>query len=147
MSSIRIVAGILLVISLIGIYIGWNIHSDFNYEPLGPRPFPVGTLILIALCFIFLVFFSEDTKVKWGDFILWKKLIVLTLAFLIYALFFKFLGFIICTIFLIFTITLLFGATLIKAIVFSISSSIILYYLFNTLLQITLPFGFIFDNF
>ncbi|EDO7636172.1 tripartite tricarboxylate transporter TctB family protein, partial [Campylobacter coli] len=24
---------------------------------------------------------------------------------------------------------------------------IILYYLFNTLLQITLPFGFIFDNF
>ncbi|EAI3131214.1 tripartite tricarboxylate transporter TctB family protein, partial [Campylobacter coli] len=38
-------------------------------------------------------------------------------------------------------------ATLIKAIVFSISSSIILYYLFNTLLQITLPFGFIFDNF
>ncbi len=135
MSSIRIVAGILLVISLIGIYIGWNIHSDFNYEPLGPRPFPVGTLILIALCSIFLVFFSEDTKVKWGDFILWKKLIVLTLAFLI------------CTIFLIFTITLLFGATLIKAIVFSISSSIILYYLFNTLLQITLPFGFIFDNF
>ncbi|EJV7019188.1 tripartite tricarboxylate transporter TctB family protein [Campylobacter coli] len=92
-------------------------------------------------------FFSEDTKVKWGDFILWKKLIVLTLAFLIYALFFEFLGFIICTIFLIFTITLLFGATLIKAIVFSISSSIILYYLFNTLLQITLPFGFIFDNF
>ncbi|EMW0205991.1 TPA: tripartite tricarboxylate transporter TctB family protein [Campylobacter coli] len=61
--------------------------------------------------------------------------------------FFEFLGFIICTIFLIFTITLLFGATLIKAIVFSISSSIILYYLFNTLLQITLPFGFIFDNF
>ncbi|EHV4789416.1 hypothetical protein I9Q68_08755 [Campylobacter coli] len=56
MSSIRIVAGILLVISLIGIYIGWNIHSDFNYEPLGPRPFPVGTLILIALCSIFLVF-------------------------------------------------------------------------------------------
>ncbi|ELU9957540.1 tripartite tricarboxylate transporter TctB family protein [Campylobacter coli] len=109
MSSIRIVAGILLVISLIGIYIGWNIHSDFNYEPLGPRPFPVGTLILIALCSIFLVFFSEDTKVKWGDFILWKKLIVLTLAFLIYALFFEFLGFIICTIFLIFTITLLFG--------------------------------------
>lgn len=49
MSSIRIVAGILLVISLIGIYIGWNIHSDFNYEPLGPRPFPVGTLILIAV--------------------------------------------------------------------------------------------------
>ncbi|MGI7922320.1 tripartite tricarboxylate transporter TctB family protein [Campylobacter coli] len=92
-------------------------------------------------------FFSEDTKVKWGNFILWKKLIVLTLAFLIYALFFEFLGFIICTIFLIFTITLLFGATLIKAIVFSISSSIILYYLFNTLLQITLPFGFIFDNF
>lgn len=147
MLSTRIFAGILFIISLIGIYIGWGIHSDFNYEPVGPRPFPVGTLILIAICSILLFFFAEDTEVKWGNFKFWKKFIVLTLSLLAYALLFEFLGFMICTAVLMFIMALLFNTNLIKALVFCISSSIILYYLFDNLLQITLPFGAIFNNF
>lgn len=144
MLSTRIFAGILFVISLIGIYIGWGIHSEFNYEPVGPRPFPVGTLILIAVCSILLFFFAEDTEVEWGNFKFWKKFIVLTLSLLAYALLFEFLGFMICTAFLMFIMALLCNASFIKALIFSIPSSIILYYLFDTLLQITLPLGSVF---
>ncbi|KGI57260.1 tripartite tricarboxylate transporter TctB family protein [Campylobacter sp. MIT 97-5078] len=147
MLSSRIFSGILFVLAIIGIYIGWGIHSDFNYEPLGPRPFPIATLALIAFCSILLLFFAEDTKVEWGNLALWKKLIILAIALLLYALCFEFLGFIICTACLMFIMALLFNANVLKALIFSIVSSFILYYFFDNLLQITLPFGFIFDYF
>ncbi|CAM4010165.1 tripartite tricarboxylate transporter TctB family protein [Campylobacter hepaticus] len=146
-SSIKIIAGILLIISLIGIYKGLSIHSDFNYEPLGPRAFPIGILILISFFSLFLIFISKNNGLKWGDFIFWKKFIILTLALLLYAIFFELLGFMLCTFLLIFIMTLLFKTTLPKACIFSILSSIILYYFFDNVLQITLPFGFIFNHF
>ena len=145
MLSTRIFAGILFILALLGIYIGWGIHSDFNYEPLGPRPFPIGTLSLIALCSILLFFFSKNTKVKWGNLFLWKKLIILAFSFFIYAFCFEFLGFVICTAFLMFVISLLFNASLLKGLLFSVVSSFILYYFFGELLRITLPSGFIFS--
>ncbi|MDI5424986.1 tripartite tricarboxylate transporter TctB family protein, partial [Salmonella enterica subsp. enterica serovar Kentucky] len=28
----------------------WQIQSEYSYEPVGPRPFPLGIIGLMALC-------------------------------------------------------------------------------------------------
>ncbi|TQR30648.1 tripartite tricarboxylate transporter TctB family protein [Campylobacter sp. MIT 99-7217] len=144
MISTRILASILIVLSLAGIYIGWGITTPFSYEPLGPRPFPIGTLILLTFCSFLLFFFAEDTNVKWPDTKLLKKLVALVLSFFIFAFCFEYLGFIICSGLLMFVMALLFGTNIIKALIFSALASVILYYCFDDLLQITLPSGYIF---
>ncbi|MDE5602810.1 MAG: tripartite tricarboxylate transporter TctB family protein [Helicobacter sp.] len=126
------------------LYNGLSISTTYSYEPLGPKPFPIASLSLIALCSIALFFFAEDTKVNWGNLTLWKKLVILSIALFIFAGIFEYLGFIIASIFLSFTMALLFGAKKLYAIIFAIIISFLLYYLFDRLLQITLPIGYVF---
>lgn len=145
MVSTRIFASLLIVLSLLGVYYGWGIVTQFSYEPLGPRPFPIGTLVLIALCAILLFFFAENTNVQWPSFKVFQRLIALIISLFIFAFLFEYLGFIPCSILLIFAMALIFRATLIKALIFAILSGLFLYYFFDTLLQITLPLGYIFD--
>ena len=49
--SDRIFAGIWLLLCIGGMFVAWQIHSEYSYEPVGPRPFewlgfPVATAIL-----------------------------------------------------------------------------------------------------
>ncbi|WP_297195570.1 tripartite tricarboxylate transporter TctB family protein [uncultured Campylobacter sp.] len=145
MLSTKIFSVLLLVLSLFGIYIGWGITTEFQYEPLGPRPFPIGALVLIALCSVLLFFFAEDTNVQWPKFAVAKRLIILAISFFAFYLLFEYIGFIISSGLFMLIIALLFGANFIKALIFSVLCSTILYYCFDALLQITLPVGFIFE--
>ncbi len=36
--SDRIFAGIWLLLCIGGLMVGWQIHSEYSYEPVGPRP-------------------------------------------------------------------------------------------------------------
>ena len=85
--SDRIFAGVWLLLCAGGMFIAWQIHSEYAYEPVGPRPFPVG-------------------------------IIGLTAAF-----------------------GLLFGATLPAAGVAGVAMGIALWYVFDALLDVTLPLG------
>ena len=73
MISIRIFSVILLALCSFLIYQGLGIKTEFSYEPLGPRPFPIIALILIALGAFSLFFFFEETEIKWPDLALAKK--------------------------------------------------------------------------
>ncbi|MFQ2027897.1 hypothetical protein ACK333_03255 [Aeromonas veronii] len=42
--SDRIFAAIWLLLCLAGAAIAWQIQSEYSYEPLGPRPFPLGII-------------------------------------------------------------------------------------------------------
>lgn len=145
MLSTRIFACFLLCVSVFLIFSGWSISAQYNYEPLGPKPFPIVSLFLIAFCSILLFFFAEDTKVSWGNLELWKKLVILVAVLFLFAGMFEYLGFIISACFLIFTMSLLFEARVIYSMVFAIFGSIGFYYFFENFLQITLPFGLIFE--
>ncbi len=144
MFSTKICSLVLFSLSLIGVYIGWGIQTEFSYEPLGPRPFPVATLALLALCSLLLFFFQEKSNIKWYAFDVWKKLIALIIAFCIFAFLFEYLGFVLSSIFFIFCVSLLFQAKLFPAFIFAVCCSISIYYLFDSILQITLPIGLIF---
>lgn len=41
-------------------FIAWQIHSEYAYEPVGPRPFPVGIIGLMLLCSVLLLLRRPD---------------------------------------------------------------------------------------
>ncbi|WP_104721477.1 tripartite tricarboxylate transporter TctB family protein [Helicobacter mesocricetorum] len=144
MLSIRIFALLFIFLSLVLMHYGLGIKSEFSYEPLGPRPFPLATLALIALCNVLLLFFSEQTKIQWPSLKLLQSLAFLLLNFFCYAWAFEYLGFLFASAIFIFFVALIFGARVFPALVFAVLCSLALFCLFDTLMQITLPQGEIF---
>lgn len=144
--STKIFSLIVFVLCLLGIYIGWDLSTPFHYEPLGPRPFPLGSLALIALCCVLLFFWGDKTEVFWGDKTLLKNNCILALAFFGLVLSFEEIGFILSTAVFSFVCSLLFGARFKQAALYSILQSCFLFYAFERWLDVTLPIGYIFTQ-
>lgn len=138
--SQRIFALVWLILCVIGIYIGWGIQSEFSYEPLGPRPFPVAILSLMAMCALALLFGKQEA-VEWPKPYVLCRLALLILSLVIYAWAFEWLGFPIATSLLTISVALLFGATPIAAVISGPVLGICLFYAFDKLLDVTLPIG------
>lgn len=145
MISIRVFSVFLVLLCSFLIYEGWGIKTEFAYEPLGPRPFPIITLVLIIFGAISLFFFFEKTEIKWPDLALAKKTILLIINLFVFASLFEYLGFILSSMIFIFLTSLIFKAKWFYALIFAVLASVLLYYLFDGLMQITLPVGQIFE--
>lgn len=109
--SDRIFAGIWLLLCIAGLFIAWQIQSEYSYEPVGPRPFPLGIIGLMALCALALLLRHPDT-VSWPRRHVLQKLITMIIILLMYAWGFEWLGFPIATALLTMVIGMLFGATI-----------------------------------
>ncbi|KNB28727.1 membrane protein, partial [Salmonella enterica subsp. enterica serovar Infantis] len=90
--SDRIFAGIWLLLCIAGLFIAWQIQSEYSYEPVGPRPFPLGIIGLMALCALALLLRHPDT-VSWPRRYVLQKLITMIIILLMYAWGFEWLGF------------------------------------------------------
>lgn len=138
--SDRIFAGLWLLLCLGGLFIGWGIQSEYSYEPLGPRPFPLAILSLMALCSALLLL-RRPQKIEWPHNKVLQRLLVLVITLVLYAWGFEWLGFPLATALLTFTIGLLFQASLLAAAISGIVMGISLFYAFDYLLDVTLPLG------
>lgn len=143
--STRIFAVVLFVICGVGIYLCKDLTPPISYEPLGPRPFPLGALALIAFCCVLLFFFGDKTKVHWGDLTLWRKNILLILSFFVYFMLFERVGFSVSTAIFAFFVALIFGGKVKFALPFAIILGGVLYYVFDRWFEVTLPLGYIFN--
>ncbi|PHM38350.1 tripartite tricarboxylate transporter TctB family protein [Xenorhabdus innexi] len=141
--SDRIFAIIWLVLCTIGLSIGWSIHSEYNYEPLGPRPFPIAIISLMALCAL-LMLFRKPEIVDWPAPQALRRLLLLIVCLTFYAGMFEWLGFPLATTLLTVSIALLFNATLPAAIISGVILGISLFFIFDRLLDVTLPLGSLF---
>lgn len=138
--SDRIFAGIWLLLCIGGLFVGWQIHSEYSYEPVGPRPFPVGILGLMALCAVALLLRRPDV-VEWPHHRVLQRLVMMVVVLLMYAWGFEWLGFPVATAILTLVIGMLFGATLPAAALSGAALGIVLWYAFDRLLDVTLPLG------
>ncbi|MCC8381874.1 tripartite tricarboxylate transporter TctB family protein [Xenorhabdus sp. PB30.3] len=141
--SDRIFAVIWLVLCGIGLVIGWGIHSEYSYEPLGPRPFPIAIISLMALCALLLLF-KKPEIVNWPAPQTLLRLLLLIISLIFYAGTFEWLGFPLATTLLTVSIALLFNATLPAAIISGLILGISLFFIFDHLLDVTLPIGSLF---
>ncbi|CAI1616503.1 tripartite tricarboxylate transporter TctB family protein [Serratia ficaria] len=138
--SDRIFAGFWLLLCIGGLFIGWDIQSEYSYEPLGPRPFPLAILSLMALCAALLLL-NRPQAVEWPHNKVMRRLLALVIALVLYAWGFEWLGFPLATALLTFSIGLLFQASLPAAAISGVIMGVVLYYAFDQLLDVTLPLG------
>lgn len=138
--SDRIFAGIWIALCIAGLFIGWQIQSEYSYEPLGPRPFPMVIIGLMLLCAVLLLLRHPDV-VEWPHRQTLQRLLVLVITLGLYAWSFEWLGFPLATTLLTASIGLLFGATIPAALLSGIVMGGILFYAFDHLLDVTLPLG------
>ncbi|QDY42556.1 tripartite tricarboxylate transporter TctB family protein [Candidatus Pantoea soli] len=138
--SDRIFAGVWLVLCIAGLFIAWQIQSDYSYEPVGPRPFPMLLLSLMAICAVMMLLRKPDT-VQWPVAATLKRLLLLCVMLFLYGWLFERLGFTLCTTLLTFGIGLLFGARWWAAALSGVIMGVALFYAFDRLLDVTLPVG------
>lgn len=127
----------------LAIFMFWQSYDmvpNFSYEPLGPRAFPLLLSLLIALCGFSLI---VKNKFKSESISKLTKIRILFLSLILFAYAFSFipLGFIISTSIAILAIGYLFKGPTIPIVLSSISIPIILYYIFDHLLEVVLPAG------
>ena len=72
-------AGFWLLLCIGGLFIGWGIQSEYSYEPLGPRPFPLAILSLMALCAALLLL-RRPQAVEWPHNKVLQRLLVLVIT-------------------------------------------------------------------
>ncbi|WP_130830894.1 tripartite tricarboxylate transporter TctB family protein [[Erwinia] mediterraneensis] len=138
--SDRIFAAIWLLLCLSGLFVAWGIQSDYSYEPVGPRPFPMLILGLMAICALLMLFRKAD-PVQWPARPMLKRLLALSLMLFLYGWLFESLGFPLTTTLLAFGMGVLFGARWWAAALSGVVMGCALYWAFDRLLEVTLPFG------
>ena len=140
--SDRIFAGIWIVLCIAGLFIGWQIQSEYSYEPVGPRPFPIAIIGLMLICAVLLLLRHPDV-VEWPGRQVLQRLLVMVMTLGCYAWGFEWLGFPLATTLITFGIGLLFGATIPAAILSGVVLGGVLFYAFDRLLDVALPLGFL----
>ena len=136
----------LLALAAIGLLtLAWGYTAPIAYDPIGPRPYPMLILSLLALGCIYLVVrpstLTHALNLGYTKAILQN--IGLCMAFLLaYALTFELLGFPLATALMAFGVGKLFGGSSKACLISGIALGALLYVLFDLLLDVPLPLGF-----
>ena len=118
----------------------WHLVVPFAYEPVGPKAFPVLLAGLMAACCAVL-FVDPDRDIRWPEPALLGKGSLLIAVLMAYAFAFEVLGFAIATVLMVIATSRLFGASWKAALVSGLVIGIAGYFLFDRVLEVTLPLG------
>lgn len=127
------------VCALIAVMI-WRLNVPFAYEPVGPKAFPLLLALLMALC-CFALIVKPERGVEIPELSALGKGALVILILLGYALSFEQLGFPLATLLMVPLISRLFGGRWMWGMVCGLVVSILGYFIFDGLLQVTLPLG------
>jgi putative tricarboxylic transport membrane protein len=138
-----VIADRLLGLAFIGIacaagFSAWNLVVPFAADPLGPSPFPITIALVMGLCGAILVVqpvhgFERPERLAAPP--------MLVLAMVLYALSLVPLGFMPATALMAAAVALLFSAKPAQAAVVGIATALVLWGLFDKLLDLPLPKG------
>ncbi|GBU09421.1 membrane protein [Gammaproteobacteria bacterium] len=136
----RYFALILLIISAVLMLIAKNFISPFNYDPVGPRAYPLLLLILLSGCSLWLLFKPKISLPAIPKMLIIRA-IICVIILLSYAFLFQPAGFILSSLLAIFSLGILFGGAPIYCALTGIIMSISLFILFDSILDVPLPLG------
>lgn len=143
MNAERVFAAVLLTAAVFLLYLAWGYTAPIAYDPLGPRPYPVLVLSLMAACCLYLLLFPPKVPLQAAVFAGWRKTAVCVAMLLAYAVAFEPLGFPLATALAVFALGRLFGGGNRACVVAAAALGIGLYVLFDRLLDVSLPLGWI----
>jgi putative tricarboxylic transport membrane protein len=138
--SDRILGAVCLVASAGMAWAARDYAAAISYEPVGPRAFPLLLSGLMAIGGLWLV---VQPSVRSGTFegVPVKQTALCVLAVLVYALLFETLGFTVATTLMAIPVGMAFGGSLKQVIASGAGLGLMLYLLFDKLLDIVLPTG------
>lgn len=143
MKTERLFSAVLLLAALGLLYLASGYTAPVSYDPLGPRPYPVLVLSLLALCCLFLAVRPGSGHIDLNYTPAVFKKTGLCIVFLgAYAALFEVLGFPLSTALMSFGIGKLFGGRTLSCAVSGIVLGTLLYSLFDLALDVPLPLGF-----
>lgn len=142
MNAERIFSGLLLAAALFLLFLAWGYTAPIAYDPIGPRPYPVLVLSLLAVCLFYLMLRRNGGAALDITPLIRNKLLMCLAAMLAYALLFELLGFPLATALMVFAVGKLFGGKTVPCLVTAAALGGGLYLLFDRLLDVTLPLGF-----
>lgn len=136
----RVLGVAALLLALFLTVFGWGLQAPFAYEPVGPRAFPLGLALVIALCGGWLVYKGGgDAEPNPEGANLRISIMVALIAG--YALIFVWLGFVIANTLMVTIVGRLFGGSWTKCVITGVVMSVSFFLLFDKLLDVVLPAG------
>lgn len=136
----RIFAGCLILLSLGGIAVGWDLHAPVSYEPVGPRAFPLLVFALLGVSAVALLL-SKPAPTNWAPGPVLVRIGGLFVVLLAYAFLFERLGFVVATALMSVPLARFFGGTWTQATLGGAGLGVVLFILFDRLLDVALPTG------
>lgn len=136
----RLFSGALLLAVLGLLYLAWGYTAPIAYDPLGPRPYPLLILGLLAACCLFLILRPRGEYINLGYTPAILKKVGLCTAFMMaYAVLFEVLGFPFTTALMAFAVGKLFGGRTLPCVISGVVMGGLLYVLFDYFLDVPLP--------
>lgn len=138
---VRIFAAVWLLVCALLAVVAWGFQAPFSYDPVGPRAYPLLLLFLMATAALWLICKpgdAEDLPISWS---LARKVAVFIAGLFAYALLFEPLGFVLSTALAGFGLGVLFKGRLLPSLISGLLMGVLLYGLFDYLLDVPLPLG------
>lgn len=129
-----------LLLSAFIAWFGHGLQAPFAYEPVGPRAFPLLLAGVIALCGLRLVFKAgrpAEPNPPGAN----SRIVLMVVVLLAYAWLFQMAGFVIATVAVATCVGRLFGGSWLQCAIGSVCLSVLFYFLFDRLLDVVLPMG------
>ncbi|MBZ9560096.1 MULTISPECIES: tripartite tricarboxylate transporter TctB family protein [Modicisalibacter] len=135
------VLGLVLIVLAAGAA-AWatRFNVPFSYDPLGPKAFPMGLALILAVLSLVLVI-RPGANGEWPDRPMALKLGLVLAVLLVYALLFTRLGYPLTSLCAVTVLARLFAASWRKALVTGVAMTVVTYFLFTQALGIGLPEG------
>ncbi len=138
--SDRIFGGLLLLVAAVYIWTARGFDPGFMADPLGPQTFPYLIGAVLAITSLYLVL-RPDAPPHWPDLKRLLQMGMIVVVLLAYAGLLEWLGFLIATLLTVTVLGWRLGASLRTAILTGIGVSLVVYGLFDIVLELPLPAG------
>ncbi|MCS4285031.1 putative tricarboxylic transport membrane protein [Pseudomonas sp. BIGb0278] len=141
----RFFALILLAVCAVLAVMAWPYQAAFSYEPVGPRAFPLLMLGLMGLALLYLairptpIVHKEDEPPLDRPTLI--KIAICTGLLILFAATFESLGFIVSAVLIGVPMARLYGGRWLHSAVVVVAMSVLLYWLFDRVMDVPLPLG------
>lgn len=120
--------------------VAWGYAAPVEYEPVGPRAFPLLLALGMAVCGAWLTL-RPGVPVRWPQGLQLSRIAMCTLAIVLYAALFQAAGFVLATALMSLPVGRVFGGSWRQCALTGVLLGVVLYLLFDRALDVVLPLG------
>ncbi len=138
MTTDRLVGGVFVLIASFAFWHAYTLVVPFAADPVGPRVFPMIVSAILGVSGVGIMLRPAEIRLEFGR---WMRVLAVLAACVVYPFLLVPAGFILATSVLIFVCALAFEARPLPAAASAIITSLVFFFVLDTLLDLPLPVG------